>query len=266
MEEKDYVSLIKDELIRQCRKGEKGNLYHDLQVTFAYNSNKIEGSRLSEDDTAMIYETNSLIAKEDQIITADDIIETRNHFSLFKYTLDHLQDSISSDLVLRMHAILKRATSDEDDPRYNVGGYKTSVNQIGFLNPISVTDPADVEEEINILFSKYEKKEQHTFEDIVDFHVAFERIHPFSDGNGRIGRMLMFKECLRNGSTPFIISDQNRAFYIRGLREYGHINGYLLDTCLTEQDTLRKKVAYYLGVEFDQENSDTSEDASAAVM
>lgn len=258
MDEKDYVLLIRNELIRQCRKGEKGNLYHDLQVTFAYNSNKIEGSRLSEEDTAMIYETNSLIAKEDQIITADDIIETRNHFILFKYTLEHLQEPISSELILQMHKSLKRATSDEDDPRYNVGGYKTSVNQIGFLNPIHVTDPEDVEDEMNILLSEYEKKAHHTFEDIVDFHVTFERIHPLSDGNGRIGRMLMFKECLRNGITPFIISDRNRSFYIRGLREYGRIDGYLLDTCHTEQDSFRKKVSYYLGIEFDEENEDVS--------
>lgn len=230
------AKMIRNELIDQKKSKFKGNIYHTTQILFAYNSNKIEGSRLTEEQTEMIFETNSIIAKEGEQIRVDDMIETLNHFRLFDFMLDHYEDPITKELILKMHKILKRGTSDEHDPRYNVGGFKVLPNIIGIVNVIKTSAPKNVESDLESLFDKYESAEKKSLHDLIEFHIRFERIHPLSDGNGRIGRMLLFKECLRNDIVPFVILDQDKAFYLRGLREYDRDPAYLRDTCLNEQD------------------------------
>lgn len=230
------VSQLRKELIQQKESKFKGNIYHWTQVNFAYNSNKIEGSKLTAEQTEMIFDTHSLITKTEESIKMDDLIEATNHFKLFDYALDHINDPLSKEMFIQMNMILKRNTTDEMNPRYNVGGFKVVPNIIGMINVIKTTPPEKVEEELNQIISSYNSKEKITFDDIVEFHVRFERIHPFGDGNGRVGRMIIFKECLRHDIVPFIILDQHKDFYIRGLREYDRDKGYLLDTCLNEQD------------------------------
>ena len=199
-----------------------------------------------------MYETDSLIARDSQLIRTDDMIEMRNHFSLFSFTLNHLDEPLSESLIKRMHAVLKRGTSDETDPNYNVGDYKLTVNQIGFLNPIHVTSPEDTPLEMKRLLDRYNRKQSISLQDIISFHVSFERIHPFSDGNGRLGRMIMFRECLIHHITPFIISDKNQSDYLRGLREQDDSPGYLTDTCLSEQDAFKELVTHYLRIALPQ--------------
>ena len=234
------AEIIKNELVEQKKSKFKGNIYHTTQVLFAYNSNKIEGSRLTEEQTEMIFETRSVIAKEGEQIRADDMIEALNHFRLFDFMLDHYEEPLTKELILKMHKILKRGTSDEYDPRYNVGGFKVLPNIIGIVNVIMTSAP--------------EKK---TIDELIDFHVRFERIHPLSDGNGRVGRILLFKECLRNEIVPFVVLDQDKAFYLRGLREYDRDPIYLKDTCLNEQDIYyslcEKLLDYYIITEYKDE-------------
>ncbi len=230
------VSKVKEELIQQEKSHFKGNIYHWTQVNFAYNSNKIEGSRLTAEQTEMIFDTHSFIAKSEESIKMDDLIETVNHFKLFDFAINHVNDLLSKDIIIQMNMILKRNTSDEMNPRYNVGGFKTVPNIIGLINVIETTPPDKVEEELDELINTFNSKPIITFADIIDFHVCFEKIHPFGDGNGRVGRIIMFKECLRNNIMPFVILDKHKNFYMRGLREYDREKGYLLDTCLNEQD------------------------------
>lgn len=230
------VDKLKDELISQKNSGFKGNVYHWTQVSFAYNSNKIEGSRLSEEQTEMIYGTNSFISKTDEAIKTDDVLEMMNHFKLFDYMLEHIDKPLTKEMLIEMNVILKRGTTDESNPRYNVGGFKTVPNIIGLVNVIKTTPPADVEKELDTLFEKYHNIEQITAHDIINFHVCIERIHPFGDGNGRVGRMIMYKECLKNGIAPFVILDRDKVFYLRGLKEYNEQPDFLIETCLQEQD------------------------------
>ncbi len=230
------VQKIKHELIKQKESKFKGNIYHFSQVNFSYNSNKIEGSRLTEEQTEAIFDTSSFIPKSNDVIKLDDLTEAKNHFKLFDYMLDNVDKPLSKEMMIEMNKILKRNTSDEDDPRYNVGGFKVVPNIIGLVNVIKTSEPKDVEKDIDELLADYLKLERVTLEDIIDFHVRFERIHPFGDGNGRVGRMIMFKECLKNNIMPFIILDKDRPYYMRGLKEYDNDKQYLIDTCLHSQD------------------------------
>ena len=198
----------------------KSNIYHYSQVNFSYNSNKIEGSRLSREQTEAIFDTSSFIAKSDYLIKLDDLTESKNHFKLFDYMLDNADELLTKEMIIEMNKILKRNTSDEENPRYNVGEFKLVPNMIGVVNVINTTAPEDVEEEIEKLLNGYNSKINITLEDIIDFHFKLKRIHPFGDGNGRVGRIIMFKECLRNNIMPFIVLDADKSYYMRGLKEY----------------------------------------------
>ena len=230
------VNKIKKELINQKKTKFKGNIYHYSQVNFSYNSNKIEGSRLTSDQTEAIFDTFSFISKNNELIKLDDLIESKNHFKLFDYMLDNVDNKLTKKMIIEMNKILKRNTSDEDNPRYNVGGFKIVPNIIGAINIINTTNPENVEEEIDSLLNNYNSKKNITLEDIIDFHYKFECIHPFGDGNGRVGRIIMFKECLKNNIMPFIILDDDKAYYMKGLKEYNNDKMFLIDTIKHEQD------------------------------
>ena len=234
------VHELKDELIKQKSSKFKGNIYHYSQVNFAYNSNKIEGSRLTSEQTEAIFSTSSFISKNDELIKIDDLTESKNHFKLFDYMIDNVDKLLTKEMIIEMNKILKRNTSDEDDPRYNVGGFKIVPNTIGVINEIKTTEPKNVEKELDKLLNLYNLKKQVSIEDIIDFHFKFERIHPFGDGNGRVGRMIMFKECLRSNIAPFIVLDDDKPYYLRGLKEYENDKMYLIDTIKHEQDIYEK--------------------------
>ena len=234
------IKKIKRELIEQRKSKFKGNIYHYTQVNFAYNSNKIEGNKLSSDDTEEIFETNSFIPKSDDLIWLDDITEIKNHFRLFDYAIDNIDIPLTKDMIIKMNVTLKRGTTDEDNPRYNVGGFKVVPNKIGLVNVIHTSKPEDVEREIDKLLNNYNNLNDVTLEDIIDFHYRFETIHPFGDGNGRVGRMIMFKECLKNNIMPFVVLDDDKPYYMRGLREYKNDKMFLIDTIKNEQDRYEK--------------------------
>ena len=230
------INKIKKELISQKESRFKGNIYHYSQVNFAYNSNKIEGNKLTSDETEEIFETDSFVPKSDDAIKLDDLIEMKNHFRLFDYCIDIIDEKLSKDIIINMHKILKRNTTDEEDPRYNVGGFKVVPNKIGLINVIDTTSLENVEKEINKLLNEYNKIKKTTIEDIIDFHYKFECIHPFGDGNGRVGRIIMFKECLKNNIMPFIVLDDDKPYYMRGLKKYKEDKMLLIDTIKHEQD------------------------------
>ena len=230
------IDKIKNELIEQRKTKFKGNIYHFSQVNFAYNSNKIEGGHLTEDETEEIFETDSFIPKSDDAIKLDDLIEMKNHFRLFDYCLDIIDEELTKEIMIKMNKILKRNTTDEDNPRYNVGGFKVVPNKIGLINVINTSEPEDVSKDLDNLLNKYHKIKDITIEDIIDFHYQFERIHPFGDGNGRVGRMIMFKECLKNNIMPFIVIDDDKPYYMRGLKKYKEDKMFLIDTIKHEQD------------------------------
>ncbi len=230
------VEKLKKELIEQKQTKFKGNIYHHSQVNFAYNSNKIEGSRLTSDETEAIFDTNSFIPKNDDLIKLDDLLESKNHFKLFDYILDNIDKPLNKDMLVEMHKILKRGTSDEDNPRYNVGGFKIVPNIIGLVNVINTSSPDMVEKDLEELLEEYNSLNTITLENIIDFHYKFESIHPFSDGNGRIGRIIMYKECLKNNIMPFIVLDEDKSYYMRGLKEYKNDKMFLIDTIKNEQD------------------------------
>lgn len=230
------IEKLKRELVSQKNSKFKGNIYHYSQVNFAYNSNKIEGSHLSEDETEEIFVTNSYIPKSDDVVKLDDLIEMKNHFRLFDYMLDIYEKKLDKNIIIEMNKILKRGTSDEDNPRYNVGGFKIVPNKIGLINVIDTSSPKDTPKDIDNLLSWYNSLKNITLEDIIEFHYKFEKIHPFGDGNGRVGRMIMFKECLKNDIMPFIILDSDKPFYLRGLKNYENDKMFLIDTIKHEQD------------------------------
>lgn len=230
------IEKLKRELVSQKNSKFKGNIYHYSQVNFAYNSNKIEGSHLSENETEEIFVTNSYIPKSDDVVKLDDLIEMKNHFRLFDYMLDIYEKKLDKNIIIEMNKILKRGTSDEDNPRYNVGGFKIVPNKIGLINVIDTSSPKDTPKDIDNLLSWYNSLENITLEDIIEFHYKFEKIHPFGDGNGRVGRMIMFKECLKNDIMPFIILDSDKPFYLRGLKNYENDKMFLIDTIKNEQD------------------------------
>ena len=246
------IKKIKNELLKQKESKFKGNIYHYSQVNFAYNSNKIEGSKLTSDETESIFNTSSFISKSDTLIKLDDLIETKNHFRLFDYMLDNIDNSLSKEMIIEMNKILKRGTSDEDNPRYNVGGFKVLPNIIGTVNVIKTTDPKDVNKEMDKLLDEYNSNNNITLENIIDFHYRFERIHPFGDGNGRVGRIIMFKECLKNNIMPFIVLDEDKSYYIRGLKEYENDKMFLIDTIGHEQDLYEKACNELLDFEIEE--------------
>ncbi len=248
------INKIKNELVSQKESKFKGNIYHYSQVNFSYNSNKIEGSRLTSEQTEAIFDTSSFITKSDDLIKLDDLTESRNHFKLFDYMLDNIDNELSKKMIIEMNKILKRNTSDEENPRYNVGGFKIVPNMIGLVNVINTTSPEDVEKEIDELLFEYNAKTNITLEDIIDFHYKFEKIHPFGDGNGRVGRIIMFKECLRNNIIPFIVLDEDKPYYMRGLKEYENDKAFLIDTIKHEQDLFEKTCEELLNFEIEENN------------
>lgn len=250
------INKIKNELISQKQSKFKGNIYHYSQVNFSYNSNKIEGSRLTSEQTEAIFDTSSFIPKSDDLIKLDDLTESKNHFKLFDYMLDNVDEYLSKEMLIEMNKILKRNTSDEENPRYNVGGFKIVPNIIGLVNVINTIAPEDIETEIDNLLRDYNSKTNITLEDIIDFHYKFERIHPFGDGNGRIGRIIMFKECLRNNIMPFIVLDDNKSYYMRGLKEYENDKMFLIDTIKHEQDFFASICKELLNFEIEQNYTD----------
>lgn len=220
-----------------------GNLYYETQISFAYNTNHIEGSKLTEDQTRYIYETNTILFEENTVVHVDDILETTNHFKLVDYMLDIAKNELSEDMIKTFHKILKEGTSDSKKEWFNVGEYKQKANEVG---NIKTTLPKNVQRDMAKLIEWYNSLENVKIEDIIEFHYRFECIHPFQDGNGRVGRIIMFKECLKNNIIPFIILDKDKLFYYRGLKEYKFEKGYLIDTCLNAQDQYKKMIEYYL--------------------
>lgn len=219
----------------------KGGIYHQTQIKLAYNSNHIEGSKLTEDQTRYIYETNT-IGLEKEPVNIDDIIETVNHFQCFDYILDCAEDILTENIIKKIHLLLKSNTSDSRLEWFNVGDYKQRANMVG---DSKTTIPGKVKKEIQQLLFAYQQKENITFEDIVEFHYHFERIHPFQDGNGKVGRLIIFKECLKYNIVPFIIDEQHKLYYYRGLKEFENERGYLIDTCLSAQDIYKKLLEYF---------------------
>lgn len=222
--------------VREQKDGKiKGGIYHRIQIDLTYNSNHIEGSKLTHDQTRYIFETNTIGISEGTV-NVDDIIETTNHFRAIDYIIDNTDGKLTEAFVKHLHFLLKSGTSDERKSWFRVGDYKKLPNEVG--GNVTV-EPENVHKEINALLKEYNGKKYPTLEDIIDFHQRFEAIHPFQDGNGRVGRLIMFRECLRFGHVPFIITDELKMFYYNGLRNWPTIKGYLMDTCLSAQDNFK---------------------------
>ncbi len=219
----------------------KGGIYHRTQIDLTYSSNHIEGSRLTKEQTRYIFETNT-IGIVDEAVNVDDIIETTNHFRCIDYIIDRATEPLTEAMIKQLHKILKTGTSDASKSWFAVGEYKRLPNEVGGVETI---EPKKVGISIRELLNDYRQKASITFEDILDFHYRFEIIHPFQDGNGRVGRLIMFKECLRYGIVPFIITDELKMFYYRGLNEWTRTTGYLVDTCLTAQDYYKAILDYF---------------------
>ncbi|MDY6242264.1 MAG: Fic family protein [Prevotella sp.] len=220
----------------------KGGIYHRVQIELTYNSNHIEGSKLSKDQTRMIFETHTIAPVEGSAVKVDDIIKTVNHFRCVDYIIDHANDPLTEGLVKQLLRILKTGTVDSTRDWFAVGDYKRLPNEVG---GIETSAPEDVAGDMRALLAWYSSQKKKDEECVIGFHQRFEVIHPFQDGNGRVGRLIMFKECLANNIVPFIIDEDLRFFYYRGLREWPHIKGYLLDTCLTAQDNFKDFLDYF---------------------
>ena len=240
------VSKIKKALIEQKKMNLSGNLYHKTQIDFAYNTNHMEGSTITSDETASIYDTGTILTNSDKILVLKDATETKNHFTLFKYMLDTIDDELTEDMIKHYHYILKNGTLTEEEKQWvSVGEYKKKKN---FVGNIITSLPNMVEDDMKELLEWYKKISIKTLENIIEFHVRFEIIHPFQDGNGRIGRIIIFRECLVNNIMPFYIEERNKEFYLRGMKEYqlNDEKGYLIDTCLNSQDNYEKLVNFFL--------------------
>ena len=234
-------SSLLDILKEEKRSQTKGGIYHKIQIELTYNSNHIEGSHLTHDQTRYIFETNT-IGITDEGVRVDDIIETATHFRCIDEIIENAKSQLSEKFIKHLHFILKTGTSDAGKDWFAVGDYKKLPNEVGGSE---TTLPENVSAEIKKLLADYNSKEKVTLEDILEFHVRFERIHPFQDGNGRIGRLIMFKECLKYNIVPFIIEDSIKMFYYRGLKEWNTEKGYLTDTCLSAQDKFKKYLDYF---------------------
>ena len=218
-----------------------GGIYHKTQIDLTYNSNHIEGSRLTHDQTRYIFETNT-IGVENEVLNVDDVIETSNHFRCIDLIIDHAASTLSEHFIKKLHHILKTSTSDSRKDWFAVGEYKRLPNEVGGMQ---TSLPEEVADKMKALLSDYNAVPKKTLDDILDFHVRFERIHPFQDGNGRVGRLIMFKECLKYNIVPFIIEENLKLFYYRGLKEWYNEKGYLTDTCLTAQDKYKAYLDYF---------------------
>ena len=230
----------------------KGSIYHRTQIDLTYNSNHMEGCRLTHEQTRYIFETNTISIPEaltpdntkpqSVSVRVDDVIETVNHFHCIDMIIDHATDRLTEGFIEDLHRELKQGTSDSRKDWFRVGAYKTLPNEVG---GIETCPPEEVHKQMKALLSEYNQKKSHTLEDIIDFHQRFESIHPFQDGNGRVGRLIMFKECLASAIVPFIITDELKMFYYRGLHHWPSIKGYLFDTCLNAQDNYKALLDYF---------------------
>ena len=234
---KTLLEILQNEKTNQY----SGGIYHKTQIELTYNSNHMEGSRLTHDQTRYIFETNT-IHMENEILNVDDVIETANHFRCVDLILDHAKMTLSESFIKKLHLTLKSGTSDSRKDWFAVGEYKKLPNEVG---GVATALPEEVAGRMGDLLARYHAKESKSLEDILDFHVKFERIHPFQDGNGRVGRLIMFKECLKYHIIPFIIEDHLKLFYYRGLKEWDNEKGYLMDTCLTAQDRYKAYLDYF---------------------
>lgn len=233
------LNLLREEKDMQL----KGRLYHKTQIHFAYNSNHIEGSKLTAEQTRYIYETSTLLTDGTTATNVDDIIETTNHFKLVDYMIDVADEPLTEEMIKEFHRILKSGTTDSRKSWFKVGDYKLLENEVGLSETVP---PEKVNGRMAALLKSYNRLDGVSIEDIVRFHSEFERIHPFQDGNGRVGRIIMFKECLKNDIMPFIILDQDKAFYYRGLQEFPYEKGFLIDTCLNAQDQYQAMAENFL--------------------
>ncbi|MBQ8127837.1 MAG: Fic family protein [Prevotella sp.] len=229
-------------LREQKQTGMKGGIYHKTQIDMTYNSNHIEGSRLTHEQTRYIFETNTIGIGDGEAVSVNDIVETVNHFRCIDLIIDKAEEPLTEQMMKQLHGMLKTGTSDSRKDWFAVGDYKRLPDEVGGE---ATCEPEHVHEHIERLLNEYESKAHRNLKDVLDLHVRFERIHPFQDGNGRVGRLIMFKECLRNGIVPFVITDELKMFYYRGLREWGHVDGYLTDTCLTAQDHYKAALDYF---------------------
>ena len=234
------TSPLLTRLREECASRTSGGIYHKVQVELTYNSNHMEGSQLTRDQTRLIFETQTVGAEG--AVRVDDVIEAANHFRCVDYIIDHAEDPLTEGLVKELHRLLKASTSDSDKDWFAAGEYKRLPNEVGGRE---TTAPENVAREMRELLSSYERMRSRGLEDIVAFHVAFERIHPFQDGNGRVGRLVMFKDCLRSGVVPFVIDDDKKLFYYRGLSRWDEERGWLMDTCLSAQDVFKEWLDYF---------------------
>lgn len=235
-------SVILEKLLAEKNAKMKGGLYHKTQINLAYNSNRIEGSKISQEQTRYIFETKTIGFKGEEAIPIDDIIETTNHFAAFDKMLENIDERLSNDVIKKNHLILKTATSQANLKWFAVGNWKKIPNEIGGIETVM---PENVENEMNKLNDWYLNLQQISFENIVEYHYRFEKIHPFQDGNGRVGRLIMFRECLKNNVVPFIINEQHKMYYYRGLSEFANVREYLIDTCKSAQDEYKNWVKYF---------------------
>ena len=238
---KEHPLTLLDILLEQKASKYSGGIYHKTQIDLTYNSNHMEGSRLTHDQTRYIFETNT-ISVEKEVLNVDDVIETSNHFRCIDMIIDHAKAALTEKLIKELHLILKSGTSDSRKDWFAVGNYKKLPNEVGGMETALLEEVAG---NMKALLTVYNAKEEKALEDILDFHVKFERIHPFQDGNGRVGRLIMFKECLKYNIVPFIIEDNLKLFYYRGLKEWDNEKGYLIDTCLTAQDRYKAYLDYF---------------------
>ena len=238
---KEKPTTLLDIMLDEKANKNSGGIYHKTQIDLTYNSNHIEGSQLTHDQTRYIFETNT-IGIENGVLNVDDVIETANHFRCIDMIIDYAKSALTEKFIKELHLILKNGTSDSRKDWLAVGDYKKMPNEVG---GIETALPEEVADRMKSLLLEYNNKKEKTFEDILDFHVKFERIHPFQDGNGRVGRLIMFKECLKYNMVPFIIEDNLKMLYYRGLKEWNNERGYLRDTCLTAQDRYKTYLDYF---------------------
>lgn len=237
----DNQNYLLKRLEEEKKTRQSGGIYHKIQIDLTYNSNHIEGSRLTHDQTRYIFETNT-IGIEDEAVNVDDIVETINHFRCIDTVIDNAEKKLTEKFIKELHYILKSGTTDSRKEWFKVGDYKRLPNEVGGEK---TSAPENVETDIRRLLSEYNLKEKITFDDLLEFHYQFEAIHPFQDGNGRVGRLILFKECLRNNIVPFIIEEDLKLYYYRGLKYWKSEKGYLRDTCLTAQDRFKVFLDYF---------------------
>ena len=240
--EKEGKNYLLERLRFEKKNQIKGGIYHKLMIDLTFNSNHIEGNELTHDETRYIFETRTIGIEKNTSKKVDDIVETMNHFAAIDRVIDFANYPLSEAFIKELHRILKSNTVDSRLPYFSVGDYKKMPNEVGGLE---TTHPRLVKSEMKKLLSQYSKKESHSLEEIVEFHVQFERIHPFQDGNGRVGRLIAFKECLKNNLVPFIIFDDKKVFYYRGLKNWDQERGWLMDTCLEGQDLVKTYLDYF---------------------